>query len=80
MSRPVPSTQQILDQMRVTMGEVPPAIEKAAAADARMVAGQARSSAFAMPPEDGALDPETPRSSTSPSPSPPRTGRARSPW
>jgi len=59
MSSPVPSTRQILDQMRAAMGEVPPAIEKAAAADARMVAEQARSSAFAMPPEDGALAPET---------------------
>lgn len=59
MSEPAPSIQQILGRMRVSMGEVPPAIEKAARADARMAAEQARSSAFAMPPEDGALDPET---------------------
>ncbi|HVC25216.1 MAG TPA: carboxymuconolactone decarboxylase family protein [Acidimicrobiales bacterium] len=59
MSEPASSTEQILEQMRVAMGRVPPAIEKAARADPRMVAEQARSSAFAMPPEDGALDPET---------------------
>lgn len=59
MSEPEPTTQQILDRMRTAMGEVPPAIAKAAAADARMVAEQARSSAFAMPPHDGALSPET---------------------
>ena len=53
MSGEAPSTQQILDQMRFAMGEVPAAIEKAAGADPRMVAEQARSSAFAMPPEDG---------------------------
>ncbi len=54
-----PSVEQILDTMRTTMGSVPPAIEKAAVADPRMVAEQVRSSAFAMPPEDGALDAET---------------------
>ena len=59
MSGEAPSTQQILDQMRSAMGEVPAAIEKAAGADPRMVAEQARSSAFAMPPEDGVLDVET---------------------
>lgn len=59
MSGETPSTQQILDQMRFAMGEVPAAIEKAAGADPRMVAEQARSSAFAMPPEDGVLDAET---------------------
>lgn len=59
MSQQAPDVQQILGQMRLAMGEAPPAIEKAATADARMVAEQARSSAFAMPPGDGALDPET---------------------
>ena len=59
MSQPAPDTQQILGQMRLAMGEAPPAIEKAATADERMVAEQARSSAFAMPPDGGALDPET---------------------
>lgn len=54
-----PSVEQILDGMRATMGSVPPAIQKAAVADPRMVAEQVRSSAFAMPPEDGALDAET---------------------
>ncbi len=54
-----PSATQILDSMRATMGEAPPAIEKAASADPRMLAEQVRSSAFAMPSEDGALDPET---------------------
>ena len=59
MTDPVPQVQQILAQMRATMGEAPPAIEKAAHADPPMVVEQARSSAFAMPPEGGALDPET---------------------
>jgi len=59
MSDPSPSTEQILEQMRLAMGEAPPAIEKAAAADVRMVVEQARSSTFAMPPEGGALDAET---------------------
>jgi AhpD family alkylhydroperoxidase len=54
-----PTTEQILDGMRAAMGSVPPAIVKAANADPRMVAEQARSSSFAMPPEGGALDPET---------------------
>lgn len=50
--------QQILDQMAAAMGEAPPAIEKAGTADPAMVYEQARSSAFAMPPEGGALDPD----------------------
>lgn len=50
--------QQILDQMAAAMGEAPPAIEKAGTADPAMVYEQARSSAFAMPAEGGALDPE----------------------
>ncbi len=50
---------QTLAGMRASMGEVPPAIVKAATADPRMVAEQVRSSAFAMPGEGGALDPET---------------------
>ena len=53
------TTEQILDAMRVTMGSVPPAIVKAASAAPRMVAEQVRSSAFAMPADGGALDPET---------------------
>ena len=65
MSEPTRSTQQILDQMRVAMGEVPPAIEKAAGADARMVAEQARSSAFAMPPSTARSTPGPARSSMS---------------
>jgi AhpD family alkylhydroperoxidase len=54
-----PDIAQILDGMRAAMGEVPPAIVKAASADPRMVAEQIRSSGFAMPPEDGALSAET---------------------
>ena len=77
MSASAPSTQQILEQMRVSMGEVPSAIEKAEGADTRMVLEHARSSAFAMPPEDRALDPliHVPIAlATS------NSGRARSPW
>ena len=54
-----PDIAQILDGMRGAMGDVPPAIVKAASADPRMVAEQVRSSGFAMPPEEGALSPET---------------------
>ncbi len=52
-------TSEILDGMRAAMGDVPSAIVKAGSADPRMVAEQIRSSAFAMPPEGGALDPQT---------------------
>jgi alkylhydroperoxidase/carboxymuconolactone decarboxylase family protein YurZ len=55
----IPRTAQIVDGMRVAMGSVPPAIEKASSADLLMVAEQLRSSAFAMPPQGGALDAET---------------------
>lgn len=54
-----PNVTEILDGMRAAMGDVPPAIVKAATADPSMVAEQVRSSAFAMPPEQGALGPET---------------------
>src|SRR5487761_2550629 len=50
--------EQILGQMAAAMGEVPPAIAKAGTADPSMVYEQARSSAFAMPPKEGALEPE----------------------
>ena len=54
-----PEIEQALNGMRSSMGDVPPAIMKAVTADARMVGEQIRSSAFAMPPQDGALGPET---------------------
>lgn len=54
-----PDTAKILDGMRAAMGDVPTAIVKATSADPRMVTEQARSSAYAMPSEDGALDAET---------------------
>ncbi len=59
MTEVAPEIQQILDQMRASMGEAPPAIEKVAGADAAMVLEQARSSTFAMPRDEGALEPET---------------------
>lgn len=55
----ITDTAKIIGGMRAAMGDVPPAIVKAASADPRMVAEQVRSSAFAMPPGDGALDPQT---------------------
>lgn len=58
-STTTPNVTEILDGMRAAMGDVPPAIVKAATADPSMVAEQVRSSAFAMPPEQGALGPET---------------------
>jgi alkylhydroperoxidase/carboxymuconolactone decarboxylase family protein YurZ len=59
MSEQMPSGDEILARMREAMGEVPAAIEKSLAADPVLIFEQARSSAFAMPPEQGALDPET---------------------
>ncbi len=59
MMPPTTEIDQILAGMRASMGEIPPAIVKAATSDPRMVAEQFRSSAFAMPGEGGALDPET---------------------
>lgn len=59
MSMSAPSTPQILAQMREAMGELPAVIEKAVSADPGVIAEQARSGAFAMPPGDGALDAET---------------------
>jgi len=59
MSDTQPEIQAILKGMETAMGSIPPAIRKAAEVDHAMVFEQARSSAFAMPPEAGALDPET---------------------
>lgn len=49
----------ILQGMEASMGTVPPAISKAAQVDPDMLHEQIHSSAFAMPPEHGALDPES---------------------
>jgi alkylhydroperoxidase/carboxymuconolactone decarboxylase family protein YurZ len=54
-----PDIQAILNAMTQSMGSVPPAIAKAAAVDSQMVVEQVHSSAFAMPPDGGALDSET---------------------
>jgi len=54
-----PSAGQIVAHMREAMGEIPAAIVKSLDADPTMIFEQAHSSAFAMPPENGALDPET---------------------
>ncbi len=56
---PTTEIEQALNAMRATMSDVPPAIMKAVTADARMVSEQIHSSAFAMPPADGALSAET---------------------
>lgn len=53
-----PDLDTVLGNMRAGLGALPAAIRLAADADPAMVLEQARSSAFAMPP-DGALDPET---------------------
>ncbi len=54
-----PDIPTILQGMAATMGTVPPAITKAAQVDPAMVYEQLHSSAFAMPPEEGALDAQT---------------------
>lgn len=59
MSEFEPNILAILEAMSQTMGTVPSAIAKAAPVDSAMVLEQVHSSAFAMPPENGALDPET---------------------
>lgn len=59
MSQSQPTPEAILDRMRATLGTLPPAIQKAATADPRMLVEQARSSAFAMPEDDAALSPQT---------------------
>ena len=59
MPAPTPSTDQVLAQMRETLGEVPAAIEKSASADPTLIFEHVRSKGFAMPPEGGALDDET---------------------
>ncbi len=50
---------QILSGMATAMGEVPAAIAKATTSDPRMLMEQVRSSAFAMPGENPALDDQT---------------------
>lgn len=59
MPETMPTKEQIIAQIHRTFGELPSAIEKSLSADPTMIFEQARSSRFAMPPEDGALDPET---------------------
>ena len=54
-----PTTAQILSGMATAMGEVPMAIVKAASSDPRMLMEQVRSSTFAMPGENPALDDQT---------------------
>lgn len=60
MSSSTMTPQDVLNNMRRKMGgQAPRAIELAADALPEMVLEQARSSAFAMPPEGGALDEQT---------------------
>ncbi|MGC9220895.1 MAG: carboxymuconolactone decarboxylase family protein [Solirubrobacteraceae bacterium] len=54
-----PTKEQILERMSATLGTIPAALEKSLTADPRMIFEQVRSSAWAMPPEDGALDERT---------------------
>ena len=58
MPAATPSADQVLAQMRETLGEVPAAIEKSVSADPNLIFEHARSKQFAMPP-GGALDDET---------------------
>ncbi len=59
MSQAKPEIATALNGMRQSMGSVPPAMAKAAPVDPALVVEQVHSSAFAMPPGAGALDPET---------------------
>ncbi len=54
-----PSAEQILVQMRDTLGAAPAVMEKALDADPTVVVEHARSKQYAMPPQGGALDEET---------------------
>jgi alkylhydroperoxidase/carboxymuconolactone decarboxylase family protein YurZ len=53
-----PTVEQIFTMMRQGIGNIPSAIEKAAAVDEGLLREHIRSSGYAMPPE-GALDKET---------------------
>jgi alkylhydroperoxidase/carboxymuconolactone decarboxylase family protein YurZ len=59
MSDTQPDPQTVLKGMETMMGTVPPAIRKVAEVNRAMLYEQVRSSAFAMPPDNGALDPQT---------------------
>lgn len=58
MSEALPDVSQIIEEMRHAMSELPSAIQKAASADPGVVLEHARSSGFAMPRAEGALDAE----------------------
>ncbi len=55
----IPNADQIVTQMRETLGEVPVAMEKSLGADPDLVIEHARSKQWAMPAEGGALDEQT---------------------
>jgi alkylhydroperoxidase/carboxymuconolactone decarboxylase family protein YurZ len=60
MEKQQPTTEQILSMMKSAMdGKLPRAIELAGEVFPEMVAEHAHSSAFAMPPQSGALEAET---------------------
>ncbi|HUY55283.1 MAG TPA: hypothetical protein VMV23_09015 [Candidatus Nanopelagicaceae bacterium] len=59
MNESTPDIRAVLTGMSQSMGKVPPAIASAAPVALAMVVQQGPSSALAMPPENGALDPET---------------------
>lgn len=57
-AKPV-TADDVLELMRRTMGEVPPAVAKSVAVDPGLILDHARSRAFAMPAEKPALDDAT---------------------
>jgi alkylhydroperoxidase/carboxymuconolactone decarboxylase family protein YurZ len=59
MPAPTPTAEQVLAQMRKTLGTVPAAMEKSVSADPTLIFEHARSKGYAMPPDGGALDDET---------------------
>lgn len=59
MAVQTPNPDQILIQMRETLGAVPAAMEKSLGADPDLVTEHARSKQWAMPAQGGALDEET---------------------
>lgn len=55
-----PTVEQVLANMTVSLnGQIPPSVQHAATVMPEMVVRHAQDSAFAMPPEGGALTPET---------------------
>ncbi len=56
MPIPTPTTEQMLQNMRQMLGEVPAAIVKSIGADPALIGDHVQANRFAMPADDAALD------------------------